>query len=214
MPDSRNQDALEQGQEAEIAILFADLRGFTGFSEHKLPYDVVYILNQYFELMGHAIESQGGRVDKFIGDGIMALFGLQDGIEKGCLHGLRAIRGMQDMLIELNKRVKHDLNEPLDMGIALHCGQVIVGRMGYGEATGLTAIGDAVNTASRMESATREYNCRVIISEDVATKAGIAPEMEEAFPAHTMSVRGRAQPLKIYTIENPSRLPIPGQPIA
>ena len=70
-----------QGSEREIAILFVDIRGFTGLAEGRLPYDVVFVLNRYFAAMGRAVEAAGGRVDKFIGDGVMALFGIESGPE-------------------------------------------------------------------------------------------------------------------------------------
>ena len=91
-----------QGSEREVAILFADLRAFTKFSQSKLPYDVVFVLNQYFRVRGGAVESAGGRIDKFIGDSIMALFGVESGPERGCRDALAAARAMGTALDELN----------------------------------------------------------------------------------------------------------------
>ena len=87
-----------QGQEKEIAVLFADLRGFTTISEHKLPYDVVFVLNRYFAAMGKVIEEHGGHVDKFIGDGVMALFGIERGAEQGARQALAAAQSMARVL--------------------------------------------------------------------------------------------------------------------
>ena len=87
-----------QGSEREIAILFADIRGFTALAEGRLPYDVVFVLNRYFSAMGRAIESAGGRVDKFIGDGVMALFGIESGPQAGCRAALAAARLMSERL--------------------------------------------------------------------------------------------------------------------
>ncbi len=89
-----------QGMEKEIAILFADIRAFTQLSEQKLPYDVVFLLNRYFAEMGRAVEGAGGRIDKFIGDGVMALFGLDSGVEAGCREALAAARAMAERLVE------------------------------------------------------------------------------------------------------------------
>ncbi|MDX1575721.1 MAG: adenylate/guanylate cyclase domain-containing protein, partial [Kiloniellales bacterium] len=136
-----------QGQEREIAILFADLRGFTSLSEDKLPFDVVFILNRYFAAMGLAVEESGGRVDKFIGDGVMALFGIESDHKRGCVDALTAARRMSERLLEINAALKHDLGQPLRIGIGIHTGPVIVGEMGYGQSVSVTAIGDAVNTA-------------------------------------------------------------------
>src|SRR5205814_7500895 len=135
----------------------ADIRGFTALSEGRLPYDIVFVLNRYFAAMGRAVESAGGRVDKFIGDGVMALFGVSNTPEEGCRQALAAARLMSVRLVELNEALRAELNEPLRIGIGIHAGSVIVGEMGYGSATTITAIGDAVNTASRLESLCKEF---------------------------------------------------------
>ena len=157
-----------QGQEREIAILFADLRGFTTLAEHKLPYDVVFILNRYFAAMGAAVEASGGRLDKFIGDGVMALFGIEEGPAAGSRAALAAARAMAERLDDLNRALANDLEAPLRIGIGIHVGPVIVGEMGYGSATSVTAIGDAVNTASRLEAMTKEFGAQLVISDPVA----------------------------------------------
>ena len=173
-------------------------------AEHKLPYDVVFILNQYFRTMGQAIEYAGGHVDKFIGDGIMALFGIEEGPEAGARNALSAARAMAEVLEELNRALAHDLREPLRIGIGLHCGPAIVGEMGYKHATALTAIGDAVNVASRLEATSKELACQVVISRDVADRAGV--DLAD-FPAHQVEVRGRGQPLTVYAVADGRTIP-------
>jgi adenylate cyclase len=185
------------GSEREIAILFADLRSFTHFAEHRLPYDVVFVLNQYFSAMGGAIERAGGHLDKFIGDGIMALFGLDSEPEKGCRDALVAALEMARALEQLNRTLRHDLKEPLRIGIGIHVGQVIVGEMGYGRARSLTAIGDAVNIASRLEVLTKEYASQAIVSDELATRASVDLS---SFPRHEIEIRGRTRPLSIRVI--------------
>ena len=194
------------GSEKEIAILFADLRAFTRLAETKLPYDVVFLLNRYFAAMGHAIEEAGGRVDKFIGDGIMALFGVNDGAEAGCRHALEAARLMSLRLDELNGALRHEIDAPLRIGIGIHVGPVIVGEMGYGPATQLTAVGDAVNTASRLEGLSKEFACELVVSDDVAAKAGL--DMT-AFEVHEVEIRGRRQPLAVRAVRHGDMLPAP-----
>ncbi len=192
------------GDERDIAILFADLRGFTSLSEDRLPYDVVFILNRYFTVMGRAVEAAGGRVDKFIGDGVMALFGIERGVEVGSRNALEAARRMARSLEELNRSLAHDLPEPLRIGIGLHSCHVIVGEMGYGPATSLTAIGDAVNTASRLEALTKDYDAQLIVSAPLAEHAGIDLT---AFPRHQIDLRGRTQPLDIFVLGSALDLP-------
>ena len=138
------------GQEKDIAILFADLRSFTQFSEKKLPYDVVFVLNRYFAHMGEAVETAGGHLDKFIGDGVMALFGTKSDAQTGARQAMNAAKEMSKKLADLNEQLKDELDEPLRIGIGIHLGAAIIGEMGYGKATGLTAIGARGKTASRL----------------------------------------------------------------
>jgi adenylate cyclase len=195
-----------RGDEREVAILFADLRGFTALSEDRLPYDVVFLLNRYFTAMGRAVEEAGGRVDKFIGDGVMALFGIEQGVEQGCRNALEAARRMATQLAGLNTALEGELASPLRMGIGIHAGPVIVGEMGYGHATSLTAIGDAVNTASRLEALTKELDVQLVLSEPVAARAGLDPA---AFPRREITLRGRSEPLPVHAVADARDLPAP-----
>ncbi len=209
-PNARARDAMPVdrilfGTEQETVILFADLRGFTKMSENKLPYDVVHILNQYFAEMGEAIESAGGYLDKFIGDGIMALFGLRDGVQAGAVHALEAARAMDLRLADLNRRLALDLAQPLKLGIGIHVGHVIIGEMGYKRATSLTAIGDSVNVASRLESATKVAHCQLLVSAEVAVHAGAD---FSKFPVQRLTVRGRDEPLRVHVILTAADLPV------
>ncbi len=192
-----------QGREKTIAILFADLRAFTRFSETKLPYDVVFVINQYFRHMGEAIEKSGGHLDKFIGDGVMALFGLEDGPDVAATKALTAAKYMSEALDELNETLQSDLEEPLRLGIGLHLGQVIIGEMGYGRATSITAIGDAVNTASRLEAMNKEFGSQLIFSDRLARMAGF----DGPSKIQEVEVRGRAEPLKIHILGSAQTLP-------
>jgi len=188
-----------QGSEQELAILFADLRGFTKFSEHRLPYDVVFVMNQYFKAMGEAVEASGGHLDKFIGDGVMALFGISTDPARGCREALDAAVAMAQALDELNRVLAQDLSEPLRIGLGIHTGPVIVGEMGYSKARTLTAIGDAVNTASRLESMNKEFHSQLIFSEEVSARAGLDVSR---FPQHEIEVRGRTTLLPIRVVED------------
>jgi adenylate cyclase len=183
--------------EQEVAILFADIRGYTRFSEHRLPYDVVFVMNEYFRAMGEAVEASGGHLDKFIGDGVMALFGVGTDPVRGCRQSLDGAVAMAQALDELNRALATDLPEPLRIGIGIHTGPVIVGEMGYGRARTLTAIGDAVNTASRLESASKEFHAQLMVSDDVARRAGVNLS---SFERHEIEVRGRTTALPIWVI--------------
>ena len=193
-----------EGMEKEIAILFADIRAFTQLSENKLPFDVVFMLNRYFAEMGLAVELAGGSVDKFIGDGVMALFGLDRGAASGCREALAAARAMAGRLLELNRALAQDLAEPLRIGIGIHVGPAIVGEMGYGKAVSVTAVGDAVNIASRLEGLTKEYGAQLVISEAVIERAGLDLG---ATPRHDIEIRGRVERLHIHALASALDLP-------
>jgi adenylate cyclase len=205
--DGRSRVDFVQGSEREIAILFADIRGFTALAEGRLPYDVVFVLNRYFAAMGRAIESAGGRVDKFIGDGVMALFGIESGPQAGCRAALAAARLMSDRLAELNLSLRAELDNPLRIGIGIHCGPVIVGEMGYGKAAAITAIGDAVNTASRLEALTKDYDCELVVSDETVARAGL--DFSE-FPRHEIEIRGKREMLAVTTFDRAADVPPAG----
>ena len=194
-----------QGNEREIAIMFADIRAFTQFSEKKLPYDVVFILNQYFRSMGKVIEDEGGYIDKFIGDGIMALFGLSSDPADGCRRALKAARGMGEAMDEMNESLSDDLDNPLRIGIGIHAGSAIIGEMGYSQVKSVTAIGDVVNTASRLEPMTKEFKCQLVVSDQVAKRADVNLS---AFRSDEVTIRGREERMRVYLIEWARDLPL------
>ena len=194
------QKGYASGQERGVAVLFADLRGFTRIAEKKLPYDVVFFLNCYFDAMGEAITREGGLINQFVGDGVMALFGVEEGPEKGCRQALAAACAIVDAIDEMSEAFAEELEEPLRVGIGVHTGSTVVGQMGRGVAKYLTAVGDTVNTASRLQDLTKEYNCRLVVSAEVAERAGANVA---AFPEYEIEVRNRTAPLTIRAIANP-----------
>jgi adenylate cyclase len=154
--------------------------------------------------MGMAVEASGGHLDKFIGDGVMALFGIGSRPEDGCRRALAAARRMSVNLEDLNRSLGPELAEPLRIGIGIHAGPTIVGEMGYGRATTLTAIGDAVNTASRLETLTKDYGAELVLSQVVADRAGLATG---AFAKHEVTLRGSDQPLRVIVVGRAADLP-------
>src|SRR5438132_9670657 len=201
--DGRRRVDFAQGSEREIAILFADIRGFTALSEGRLPYDVVFVLNRYFAAIGLAVEAAGGRVDKFIGDGVMALFGIERDAQAACREALAGARMMGERLEELNQSLRGELDQPLRIGIGIHVGPTIVGEMGYGNVTTITAIGDAVNTASRLETLTKTYGCQLVVSEETVLRAGLDLS---AFPSHEIEIRGKRDMLVVRTVASAREL--------
>ena len=209
--DGRRRVDFAQGSEREIAILFADIRGFTTLAEGRLPYDVVFVLNRYFAAMGRAVEAAGGRVDKFIGDGVMALFGIESDARAASRAALDAARLMSERLEELNRSLHGELNQPLRIGIGIHIGATIVGEMGYGSAVAMTAIGDAVNTASRLETLTKTYGCQLVVSEETVLRAGVDLS---AFPRYEIEIRGKRDMLAVRTVARATDLSARAVPLA
>ncbi|MGE3831452.1 MAG: adenylate/guanylate cyclase domain-containing protein [Parvibaculaceae bacterium] len=199
------------GVEQEVTILFSDLRGFTKLSEHRLSYDVVFLLNQYLGRMSEAITDTGGYVDKFMGDGIMAIFGMDRPRGEGARQAIAAARAMGGVLDALNQSLHDELKGTLDMGIGIHTGSAILGRIGAAgnnqAARGITALGDTVNTASRLESASKELKVQAVLSRSVADAAQIAVEGLES---RAIEIRGREQLLDVYAVKRATQLPSPG----
>jgi adenylate cyclase len=191
------------GQELTIAVLFADLRGFTRLAERKLPYDVVFILNRYFEAVGGAITDAGGIVNQFTGDGVMALFGVDGGPEAGCRQAIRGAAAMVARVQELSGTLADDLAAPLRLGIGIHTGPTVVGQMGYATTTYLTAVGDTVHVAARLEALTKDYGCELVLSEEVAARARLDVSDHAR---HELTVRNREAPLAVFVVPSAQRL--------
>ncbi len=192
-----NSHQINPGREQEIVILFCDIRNFTTLTESQLPYDVVFLLNRYFAIIGQAVEQAGGRVDKFIGDGAMALFGLQGSPELACRQALKACATIIQEIDRLSQELATDLFIPLRVAIGVHSGPAIVGAMGYSNVKSLTAIGDTVNVASRLETIAKELDVTLVVSEPTIIKAGSDTSQLES---REITVRGRAEPLRIYVV--------------
>jgi adenylate cyclase len=195
-----------QGVEQEVAVLFADLRGFTRMAERRLPYDVVYLLNRYFEVVGSAIARAGGIANQFTGDGAMALFGVERGPQIGSREALTAAAAMISGLDALSRELSGDLVEPLRLGIGIHVGHAVVGRMGYGDNSYFTAVGDTVHVAARLEQATKDFECELVVSETVLARAGVDPT---PYPSQEIALRNRARPVAVRIIKQVATLPAP-----
>lgn len=204
-------DKFEWGVEQEVTLMFADLRGFTAASEDKLPYDVVFMLNQYLGRMSQAIEASGGYVDKFIGDGIMAIYGIDQPAEVGAKNALHAARAMGDALTALNRSLSADLAEPLNIGIGVHTGSAVLGRVGVAGMAGqagakqrITALGDTVNTASRLETACKPLNAQLVISANTLEAAGISDSKGRA---EHITVKGKRRKIPVLAFDKATDLP-------
>ncbi len=192
-----------------LAVLFSDLRNFTPFSEAHLPYDTVHILNRYFFSVGDAILRNHGYIDKYMGDGIMALFGLeeQDPVCV-CRSAVQAGLQMLEALGKLNRYLGDQFNVDFKMGIGIHFGEVIVGHTGHPKKKQFTAIGDPVNLASRIESATKNWDAQLLVSQVVRDILGAELETGRVFQAQLKGKKGRYrlhEPLRLRDVEGVTR---------
>jgi adenylate cyclase len=168
----RDQD-YAAGEERELAILFADIRGFTSFAEPLPPHDVVHVLNRYFHVVGAPILRCGGRIDNYMGDGVMALFGLDTSSAVDPVH--RAVEAGLAMIAAtdgLKPYLASAYGRTFDIGVGINVGDVVVGSIGAIGRERITAIGDAVNFASRIESANKGLGTRLLVSEAVRATVG------------------------------------------
>ncbi len=158
-------DLVPMGEEIRVAILFSDIRGFTPFSEALLPYDVIHVLNRYFETIGTAVVAEGGFINNYMGDGFMALFGV-DGQPNAPLRAVRSALAMLELMqSKISPYLMRTYGRTFDVGIGIHYGEAVVGPIGSADRKTMTAIGDAVNFASRIESANKEVGTRLLISD-------------------------------------------------
>lgn len=155
------------GREEKIAVMFTDVRGFTSFSEKTLPYDVIHILNRYFHKMGAAVLANKGYIDKYIGDGMMCLFGIQNpNSEEVCIAAIKTAFKMIEELESLNLYLQKYFQVKFEIGIGIHFGSVILGEIGHPDKKDFTAIGDNVNFASRIESTTKKAGAKILVSNE------------------------------------------------
>ncbi|MEM7208064.1 MAG: adenylate/guanylate cyclase domain-containing protein [Pseudomonadota bacterium] len=200
-----------QGHEEYVVAMFVDMRGSTAIGERSLAYDVVFILNRFFTELSLALEETNGHYAQFAGDGLMALYGIgTNDPRKSCSDALAGAKTMADRLAKLNVQLKEEFGETIKMGIGIHGGEAIVGTMGPPKTPLLTAIGDNINIAARLESQTKQNACDVIVSAETLAQGEI--DYSNCTTA-SLPVRGRESQVKVCLfnhgdiaalVENPS----------
>jgi adenylate cyclase len=190
----------EFGEERELTILFVDIRGSTSLAEARLPYDVVFLLNSLFAALAEAVENCSGYYSNFTGDGLMALFGLDGSQAEGAKAAMRCALGMLHSLEGLNERLAGELETPLQIGIGIHTGQAIVGRMGPPKTPIISAVGDSVNTAARLERTAKELGVPLVVSAETLQTAGF----QRSVTMVRVSLRGRAATMLVSALDEES----------
>jgi adenylate cyclase len=184
------------GTNQTITVLFADIRGFTAFSETEKPEKVVGLLNRYFSLMSEIIFAHGGTLDKYIGDGLMALFGAPQATPGDAKNALKSAVAMQKRLATLNLELESEAISPINIGIGLHTGEATVGYIGSEKRSEYTAIGDTVNLASRLESNAR--GGQILISEATAKAGG---NLFPLLACQPLNVKNRLQSVSLFEVK-------------
>jgi adenylate cyclase len=195
-----SEDELTRPRRMEATVLFTDLKGFTTISEERPPEEVAALLNEHFEIMTEIIDRHAGTVSKFIGDAIMALFGVP---VPQLDHAARAVRcavEMQRAMDEFRQRLAQRQLPELFMRIGIHTGELVFGAIGSKRQSDLTVIGDTVNVASRLEGMNKEFGSRILISETTYEAAQAAGARLIAESVGEVTVRGRARPLRVYKV--------------
>lgn len=185
------------GARREMSVLFADIRGFTTFTEMGQPEAVVSQLNEYFSVMVDVVFRHRGTVDKFVGDMVMALFGAPLPDEGHADHAVQAALGMLEGLRGLNAKWTAEGRPALDIGVGVNSGDMVAGNIGSDTIMSYTVIGDAVNLGARLESLNKEYGTHVIVSD--ATRARLKGRYETK-PLGTVTVKGKSQPVAIFEV--------------
>jgi adenylate cyclase len=199
----RNRRRINIGDERYVVSMFVDMRGSTRLTEERLPFDIVFLINRFVEAASQAVSEAGGQPNQFVGDGVLALFGLDVDPATACRQALRAASLVASNIAYLNHQFTTEIREPIQYGIGIHAGEVIVGDIGFRGHSVFTALGDAVNVAARLQDMTKSLECRVVVSEEVCKTAGIAVN---ALARQHVEIRGRVEPMTVFTTADPTVL--------
>jgi len=191
------------GEERFIAVVMVDMRNSTGLAETRLPFDAVFIIDRFVTAAGAAVDARGGRVSHFLGDGLMATFGLECGPKEACLQALTALIEVGRNIVALNQVLVAETGEAVRFGIGVHCGSAVVGEIGYGTMRTFTTLGDAANVAARLEELCKNFSSEAVISYDVWRTAGLPAD---AMAQREVTLRGRSEPLMVHPIERVEQL--------
>ena len=200
---SKNDEPLKQVRTENVAVLFADIVGFTAYADGRSPAEVIGTLRRFHERMEREIFRHEGTLDKYLGDGLMATFGTPFPGASDAGNALRCAQTMLGAIDDLNRERRHRGEPPIRISIGLHYGQVVLGDIGLNRLE-FAVIGTTVNAASRLESLTREFGCAIIASDDLVQRARAETSSSDADFTHlvaqpSQAIRGLEQPLGIWT---------------
>jgi len=202
----RNVGRHRGGKEQYTVAMFVDMRESSKLAETRLPFDTVFIVNRFLTTVSEAVLKAGGAPNQFVGDGLLALFGLTVEREVACRQAMQAVANIGNGVDRLNALLKDDLPQPIRFGIGVHGGKAIVGDIGYRGHFVFTALGDAVNVSARLQDMSKDLQCEVVISDEVRRSAGYA---SERMRSTMMSLRGRGAQIGVCAIAHARELALP-----
>jgi adenylate cyclase len=191
------------GQERYLVSMFVDMRGSTKLAEKRLPFDTVFIINRFLTVVSQAVIAAGGQPNQFVGDGQLALFGLDSSPREACRQAVRAAALIGDNIAQLNDFLRADLPEPIRFGIGIHGGEVIIGDLGSPGHAVFTALGDPVNVTARLQDMSKSLACEVVISDEIFATGALSPGK---LPQTKVDIRGRVEPMTVRTAEHAAML--------
>jgi len=183
--------------------MFVDMRGSVGMAEKRLPFDTVFVINRFLAAVSQGVIDAGGRAHQYLGDGLMALFGLDTDPSTACRQALNAAALVAGNLDHLNKMLADVERKPIRFGIGIHGGEVISGDFGYRDTIVFSVVGDTVNVAARLQEMSKEFDCEVVVSDEVLKTAGVP---RDTLPARELTIRGRAEALIVRPVANATML--------
>ncbi len=198
----RSRAHASQGQERQLAVLFLDMRGFTSRTTGQLPYDIVFLLNRFFDAIVPAITADGGVVDKYMGDGLLAVFETTDA-ESSARAGLKAAADVSRALQRFNLQLEAEGSSRVRIGMGLHLGDLVLGEIGAAGHAAHTIIGDAVNVASRLEGQTKELGVELLVSAELLHAAGHDSDLSRL---QSFNLRGVTRPIPALPVTNAADL--------
>ncbi len=193
-----NSSGTKLGQEKDLAILFTDIENFTQFAETFPAYDVVHVLNRYYQTMNEIIVQYNGIISDVAGDGILALFGVIEDSENPVLDAINTVQDMNDALVRFNGYLNQMYDRSFGIRAGINFGKVIVGNFDTGRMRKISAIGDEVNTTSRIETANKDFDTQLLISQSAYEEVQRSVEIHKM---HRSSLKGKSGEYVLYEIK-------------
>jgi adenylate cyclase len=191
------------GEQRFVVAVVVDMRDSTRLAATRLPFDAVFVIDRFVTAVGAAVSANGGRVSHFLGDGVMATFGLACSERDACRQALCSLVAMGYAVEKLNEILIAETGEAIRFGVGAHCGAAVVGEIGQGDARVFTTLGDVANVAARLEGLCKDLRCEAVISHDIWAMGGISADM---LPIQETTLRGRHESLSVHPIQHLGQL--------